>query len=150
MSFGNPQIFGAAGSDLAPTPNQGPNPSEWIPPQLQCVATTGPTGFALQDATPTILSWTAPSDGNLHRVIIPSTLVVTSALTGGAIVTNMGGNARQILAGGQGVGTWIPGAGAGSNYVATVVVLPGQTITLSQYSAVTAGAATLYAEIWAS
>jgi hypothetical protein len=116
-------------------------------PALALQASTGIAGFALQDATPTIISWTAPNDGNLHRVEIFASENVTSALTGGAvsgsIVSPAGGGAAQpqVIAANQGAG----------NHVGTVtggIVEPGSTVSVIQSSAVTAGEATVWAEIW--
>jgi hypothetical protein len=116
-------------------------------PALALQASTGVAGFALQDATPTIISWTAPNDGNLHRVEIFASENVTSALTGGtisgSIVSPAGGSPAQpqVIAANQGTG----------NHVGTVtggIVEPGSTVSVIQSSAVTVGAGTVWAEIW--
>ena len=115
----------------------------------QLVATTGATGFALTGATPTILTWTSPNDGNMHRVQVYYQQTVTSAETGGAVgltATGPGGanvsNATQFNAGGAGTGSaWT---------TASRLVAPNTTVTVNQSSALTVGAATVYAEMWAS
>jgi hypothetical protein len=120
-----------------------PSPASW-----QLLASTGPVGFVLQNATPTILTWQVPNDGNLHRVFFIGSIDVTSAETGGAISGNVtppgGGSAAQpqILAAGQ----------AGGNHVgsAAAIVGPGTTVTVSQTSALSAGAAVAWVEIWGS
>ena len=69
----------------------------------------GRTGFALQDATPTILSWTAQNDGNLHIAILAVVIKVSSAETGGAISIDESGAIAantQLTAGSLGPGTW--------------------------------------------
>jgi hypothetical protein len=115
-------------------------------PRLQ--ATTGISGFGLQDATPTLLQWTAPADGQLHRVTAIVDYLVTSAATGGQLslqFTDPAGNfqSREFVAGGGGDG------------FATVfgppcyLVQPGSTVYLVQ-AALTAGAATVWAELWGS
>lgn len=110
------------------------------------LATTGPSGTALTNGTPTILSWTAPNDGQMHRILVLGNLVVSSALTGGQITasnTPPGGavNSPVLAAAGSGAGTH------GLTQVSGVVQA-GTTVTVQQGSAVTAGAATLLAEIW--
>jgi hypothetical protein len=111
-------------------------------------ATTGVAGFTLQNATPTILSWTVPNDGNIHRCTLIGELIVSSAQTGGSVVLNFndpGGSSRAQSA-------WGGGLGAGFNRIQSgmwFAVGPGQTVTVTQ-TAQTAGAAILYAELWGS
>lgn len=115
---------------------------------LAMVADTGGGGFALQNGTPTILSWTAPNDGNLHSVILTASIIVTSAETGGAV------GAKLTLSNGTSGGEQIepPNLGPGLyvNRMANVAVPAGATYALYQSSSLTAGAATLYAQIWAA
>ena len=115
---------------------------------LTRLASTGTTGFALQDATPIILSWTAPNDGNLHYVAGISVLVdCTAAATGGALAVvayGVGGItsvADQISAGGFSVGQTIA-------YEKPIALPPGQLVMLKQSGALTAGNVTVYADIW--
>jgi hypothetical protein len=113
------------------------------------VADTGNSGYTLVNGTGTILSWTAPNDGALHRAVLVATLEVTSAETGGQIifqVTSLPGGHTPNFApfGGS--------AGAGG-YVFSesgFAVPAGQTVALKQNTALTPGAAVLYAQIWAS
>lgn len=115
-------------------------------PLGELVGTTGAAGFALQDATPTIIGpVNVPNDGNLHRATVVWGLNVTSAETGGAVAmeyTGPGGNAvtPQLSAGGAGAGE------TGTQF--DRVVKPGSTVSVVQTSALTAGAATGYAELW--
>ena len=117
---------------------------------LTRVATTGADGFALENGTPTILSWTAPNDGELHTVFISAALAVSSALTGGEVAwsqTAIDAPAwgDSFFGGGVGTGTYQASAGT--------VVLRGNgtdTVKVTQASAVTAGAAVVYAELWTS
>ena len=110
---------------------------------------TGPAGFALQNGTPTILSWTAPSDGQLHRIFVIGSGVATVAETGGGVNVNYAlpnGNVTPfplLIPGGQGAGYIAAG------YVAAIVG-SGAVVTVQQGSALTAGAAILWAEIWGS
>lgn len=112
---------------------------------LALQATTGLSGFVPQNAMPTILSWTAPNDGQLHRVLLMAGLTVASAQTGGAIGLMLNfpssGGTLTIYPGAQGVGI----------HTASSFFLPvaaGSTVTLAQTSAQTAGTATLWAELW--
>lgn len=110
------------------------------------VASTPVAGFALQNATPIILSWTAPADGLNHSVFIPCSLAVSAAETGGLIVAATvapdGTTGQSTLeSAGQGIGQH-PGQIA-------AVIKPGSTVTVQQTSALTAGAATLWAQMWA-
>jgi len=115
---------------------------------LRRQATTGASGFALQNATPTIATYTAPNDGNIHMVAVFVTLVVTSLETGGAIqVASTGalGLTSTMFAGGAAAGTVMNTA-----IVPLFAVSPGATVNINQSSALTAGAATVYTEIWAT
>ena len=134
---------GAAGGVLTGTyPNPGIGPTY----AMQLQATTGQSGFALQNGTPNIITWTAPSDGQLHRFEVVWSVHVTSALTGGAVhVTaytgdGVAGTASAMLGGGESIGGYagIEGGTTG----------PGTAVVVAQESAVTAGAALIFAEIW--
>lgn len=108
------------------------------------VATTGPGGFALQNATPIILQWTAPNDGQLHPGFVSGGLVVTAAETGGAVVVTIGVGSVNVYQGGLGIGT--RGMSDQSDGL-QFMLLPGGTITISQQTALTAGAATVYVSV---
>ena len=115
---------------------------------LQLLESTGINGFNLQDATPTILSWTSPNDGNLHRVTVFMSLYVSSAETGGQI------NIQYVVPSGQTNAASVTGGGSGAgahtftNY--EIIIGPNTTVSLVQASALTAGAAVLWAEMWGS
>jgi hypothetical protein len=110
--------------------------------------TTGPSGYTLGGTSGvTILTWTPPSDGNQHRFTLFTDLSVTTANTGGQIninFTDPGGTARTqvIYAGGYSTGYHLPSSGT-----STFACQAGQAVTLTQSSAQTAGAATLWADI---
>jgi hypothetical protein len=114
-------------------------------PALAPLETTGDTGYALVNGTGNIFSWTAPNDGNLHMVFLTTAQHVSSAETGGAITfetTDPSGTAVNPTA-------YAGGSGAGSTGFATQrLVQPGSTVTLAQTSALTVGAATLWATLW--
>jgi hypothetical protein len=116
---------------------------------LGLLATTGVAGFTLVNATPAVLSWTAPNDGNLHRYQIFAQLAVTSDETGGelAIVfsaVNGTLETQQFAAANLTTGVY----GPGSFSWLTGLVEPGSTLTLEQFSALTGGAAVFWAELW--
>lgn len=119
-----------------------------VAPILGLLAATPVAGFALQNGTPNILTWTAPADGQMHRVLVHAGLRVTSAETGGAVTLTV------IQPDGS---TYAPGAFAGgsgtnatSGFTAMHPVQAGSTVTLAQSSALTAGAAVVWAELWGS
>ena len=105
-------------------------------------------GFTLQNATPVILSWTAPADGQLHRVTIFGTLFAAAVETGGNInlvYTDPAGNPNStpVWAGG------LNGANAPTDK--GVSVKAGTTVTLQQIVALSAGGPSMvWAEIWGS
>lgn len=138
---------GVASTDAA-TVGQLPAPAGG----LTAVASTGAAGFALTNGTPTILTWTAPNDGNLHYAIFAGSLFVSSSDTGGTVVftwTDPGsGGSSTLFAAGLAAGKRTPG-GTSTMFGATniVSVSPGTTVAVSQSTALTAGAATVYGAI---
>lgn len=109
------------------------------------------SGFALQNGTPTIVTATAPNDGNRHIALIAGWVNVTTAETGGQltvtltqngistpVICDAGGHTPQSL---ELFNNNIVGNAGG------FLVDPGTTVTLAQSSALTAGAATVNAEI---
>lgn len=116
---------------------------------LANVASTGTAGYTLVNGTGNILTWTAPNDGQMHRVLILGEIKVISAQTGGAIVCTFtypdasASPSASINTGGAGTGYH------GLNNP-TFLVAPGTTVTLQQSTAQTAGAAVGWFEIWAA
>lgn len=112
------------------------------------VATTGAAGFALQNGTPNLLTWTAPGDSTMMvRVQTVYLQHTTSLETGGAIgltFTEPDGTTvtHSISAGGLAAGTT-----GGTSY--DIFVQGGSVVTLKQTSALTGGAGTVWAELWA-
>lgn len=112
------------------------------------VATTGTAGTALINGSQTISSWTAPSDGKMHRVLVFGIQNVSSAETGGAVnvsLTMPDGNAYspQIFGGNAGLG--------GHNMSFDVyLVQSGSVFSITQTGALSVGAATMWFELWAS
>jgi hypothetical protein len=118
---------------------------------MTLLATTGTAGYALVNGTGNILTWTAPNDGNMHRVSMFGNLWTTSTETGGAIsvsITDPGGHSsgnQTIDAGNHGVNFHQL-----SNGYWNLLVEAGSTVTISQTSALTGGASTLWMELWGS
>ena len=117
---------------------------------LQRQAVTPATGFALQNATPIILTWTAPNDGQVHSVVLCVSLAVAVTEVGGALqyTATAGGQVSTRTVNGGGVAG--PGGFAGLAANSALVIDPGTTITFSQSSALTSGTATVFAEILAA
>lgn len=110
-------------------------------------ATAYPGGYALVNGTGTLISWTAPNDGRQHRVMVIYGMNITVATTGGVMLwqfTNPAGASQSptLVAATQATGTK-HGQDAG-------IVQAGTVVSVLQNSAMTVGAATFYAELWAS
>lgn len=119
--------------------------------ETSLLATTDDSGFALQNGTPTILSWTAPDDGQLHRVTLYAVLNVTSTETGGQIQLDWYGPWSGSAAYQLNIFNAEESAtthGSPPTISQNLLIGPGTTVSLVQSSALTAGAATVYAEIW--
>ena len=113
---------------------------------LVAVASTGAGGFALQNATPTIITWTVPT--GLWFYIVPTLLIVTSAESGGSVsLSTANGNDIIFL--------WAaalnPGIYRGYKIAAALssLALAGDIVEVTQTAALTAGASTLYGAILA-
>lgn len=123
-----------------------------ISPGLGKKADTGIAGSALQNGTPTFLTWTAPADGQMHPVMLLSLLGVTSNETGGQVnvqYTDMAGSAQNYVLYASGLTT---GSQTANNAeVRERILLPsGGTVSIVQVAALTGGAATFWAQIWAA
>jgi hypothetical protein len=110
------------------------------------VAATAVGGYTLVNGTGTILTWTAPSDGKLHRVMIFATLSVGTTEVGGTLQSKIfapDGNSvfTSVFAAAQAAGVHVNNVGA--------IAEAGQPVTVQQTSALTSGASTLWVEIWA-
>lgn len=117
---------------------------------LTLLATTGAAGYTLVNGTGNILTWTAPSDGALHRVLTFANKHVSSAETGGQVqitVTLPDGTpgTGQLFAGSQGTG-WQTASGV----ALWAFIQAGSTVTIKQSTALTAGTSVLWAELWGS
>lgn len=118
-------------------------------PLWELVGATPAAGFALQNATPNILTLTSPNDGNNHRYKLVCNWHVTTAETGGACTLTYHAEdgstgVSTFKAGGQGAGDFLP------NGPQEFVTGPNQTVTVAQSSALTVGATQLWAELWGS
>jgi hypothetical protein len=117
---------------------------------MTLLASTGAGGYALVNGTGTVITWTAPNDGQVHRFAVLSTIDVATTETGGQInvtYTVPNGNSASN-------GLYTAGLAAGHNNLAAGTFLksvaPGSTVSVTQSSALTGGASTLWAEIWGS
>jgi hypothetical protein len=107
-------------------------------------AITPAGGFALQNGVPTIITWTTPNDGQPHRFQVSAAQNVTVAETAGAVqitYTDPAGNPATVAL--------FPGAsGAGAQYgSADRLAAPNTAISVAQSSALTAGAASVWADL---
>lgn len=121
------------------------NGSDFVPANMQMLAAETPAGgFALQNATPVVYTWTTPNDGNLHGFEAYAALTVTLAETGGAtkVLWTINGVAQQatVFANALAVGTTV-------NTVQAVAD-PNTTVTLQQTSALTAGASKIFSVLY--
>lgn len=103
---------------------------------------TALAGFPLQNATPNILQWASPNDGQTHLALIAATLIVTSAETGGGVIL-------RWTIGGVAVAAQMMNASLAVNtsFTDNIVCDPNTTVTVAQQSALTLGASTLFASI---
>ena len=113
---------------------------------LPITAETSATGVALINGTQTLLTATVPNDGKVHQAYIMTLKTVTATITGGKLTLSW---------------TWPTGLispytttnTAAAEYPKTstalggVLVKPGTTVTVKQTTAMTAGAAKVYAKI---
>ena len=109
-------------------------------------AATPVGGFALQNGTPTILTWNVPNDGKLHVAFVVMLKHVTAAETGGAITLSYNTpdgtpNSHTPFAGGGLINTL-------DEEQDFPLVQAGAVLTLAQSSALTVGASKLWAQIW--
>lgn len=116
---------------------------------LALQAATAVGGYALVNGTGTVITWTTPNDGALHRFIVCVSQVVTSPETGGVIAvfwTTPDGStpALNIYNGGSGNGVTTPA------HSYEFICKANTAVSVSQSGALTGGAATLWAEIWGS
>jgi hypothetical protein len=114
-------------------------------------ATTGINGYALVNGTGTIISWTPPNDGNMHRSVVFAMLNITSTETGGELAIEFYG--PSSAGGNLAFGLFSPNLGAGWEGITSWIAIlsaPNEPVAITQYSALTGGAAVLYAEIWGS
>lgn len=118
------------------------------PRRQTALASTGSSGFAKQNGTPVIATWTAPNDGVLHYADVSYLVNVATAETGGQVQVQLQNTTpatvatKTIDAGGNGTGYALPTA-----YAAKFSVPPGYTFRLIQSTALTVGASTVYASI---
>lgn len=124
---------------------QGPNlqaGSASFVPVVQAATTA--SGFALANSTGTICSWAVPNDGKQHFALAVISMNITSTATGGAIVWTFSNPANvsqtpSLVAASQAAGT--------KHATDTAIVMAGTTVSITQNTAMTAGAAVVWAAI---
>jgi hypothetical protein len=114
---------------------------------LALVAATPVAGFPLQNATPTIVTWTTPNDGKQHRVIAFATLSVSVLEVGGNVAMQgfaPDGTAisEQMITGANPAGAYWP------NFAYPVIVGPNTVVDVAQSFALTSGVAKVWVELW--
>ena len=116
----------------------GPPP---VPPLI--TIPTSATGVALINGTQTFLSLTVPNDAHPHLAFVSATKAVTTALTGGQTAIK----ATEAPALAYSLLTTATAVGTAHSVASALLVAPNTTITVTQTTAMTAGAAKLYARI---
>jgi hypothetical protein len=152
-TYPNPGVAKVNGVTISGTPALGQVPvatsasaASWAA-GLSLQAVTPVAGVALINGTQNILTWTPPNDGLLHQMLLMVTFHVTSGETGGQVGTafttpdsGAATFASQVSAGGV-------GAGFGT-FAQGYFVLANTQFALKQNSALTGGAAVVWAAIW--
>ena len=116
---------------------------------MSLLATTGNTGYTLINGTGNAVSWQAPNDGAMHRVLVFATLHVSTAQTAGAIEATLTlpdgtSNSKSMFAGGLTSNEYY------SSGPAVFLIEANTSLSVFQNSAMTGGAAVLFAELWGS
>ena len=109
-------------------------------------AETSATGEALINGTQSILTVTVPNDGKVHTLLYWMARDVTVAVTGGAVQVKWTAPTRTVTTTSTqtAVGVYyVPGSLTGLE----MALKPGTAVTLTQTTAMTAGAAKVYAKI---
>lgn len=117
---------------------------------LSLQASTGTTPYTLLSSgsvPQTILSWTAPTDGQLHRVVIIAMQHVATTQVAGNIDASFtdpasGTDSTFLLMGSLSSGY--------KNVISPLFIAQASTITVVQQTLLTSGAGTLWCEIWGS
>lgn len=113
--------------------------------QLFIAASTPAAGYTVINGTGPIpgLTWTAPTDGQQHRVLLIASLSVATTEVGGqmrmAVTLPNGSTFNQNFLNSQVAGNY--------SVSFTAQVQAGSTVTVSQNTALTGGAAVLWADL---
>lgn len=136
-------VISSSGNGYGVASPQPPAPAA-IGSSGQMMRVASVSNVALINGTQQLIQWTAPQDGQPHRAIVIVKVTITNATTGGQITSQVNaGGATQLLAATQAAAKFAPPSPG-------AVLDPGDTISVAQQTAVTAGAGTVSAEIWAS
>jgi len=144
----NPVISGAAALNSVLVASSA-TAAAWAPGVVKLAATPA-AGYTMVNGTGTIISWTAPNDGNNHRVHLFASLSVTVTEVGGAITCSFtapdGTSTSHTVYAAAQVATDVIVQGSPFS----MVIKANTTFTLTQNTALTSGASVLFAEIWGS
>ena len=141
-----PDAYGAAAIVGTGTKYARDDHGHGLPAAVAITAETSATGVALINGTQTILTATVPNDGKVHYVIASFTKDVTTALTGGKMIlghTSAPSVSDFIATTSTAVGVYYNT----SKSLLSALSTPGSTVTIKQTTAMTAGAAKVFAKI---
>jgi hypothetical protein len=138
-----PDAYGAAAIVGTGTKYARDDHGHGLPAAVAITAETSSTGVALINGTQTILTVTVPNDGKIHSFACSITRVITAPITGGVTVLSWVGAAGETFT------TTTTSATEGNHYRQgqQFNLMAGTTVTLKQATAMTAGAAKVFAKI---
>ena len=116
------------------------------PAGIPITAETSATGVALINGTQTILTVTVPNDGKPHQLIATALKDVTTALTGGAVTLTLTALVTTPVTFSM-TRTTVGTTRITTTSNSQTIVKPGTQVTIKQTTAMTAGAAKVYAKI---
>jgi hypothetical protein len=120
---------------------------------MTLLASTGAAGYTLVNGTGNLFApWTAPNDGLLHRLVVIAVKHVTSGETGGVIaittvIPDGTSSQKTLLSGTQAAGVFWP---INASYSQQQLLQANAAVTVTQTSALTAGASVAWVELWGS
>lgn len=124
---------------------------------MTSLATTTSSGVALStSATQTILAWTAPSDGLMHRVTVFAQMHVTSTLASGGAPVEITLTFPDAGSASKGTIFGTSSTAVGFYYLtnnstpSTFLIESGTTFSILQNSILSSGAGLVFAELWGS
>jgi hypothetical protein len=113
------------------------------------LAATAVAGYTFINGTGTIISWTAPNDGLLHRVSMYGYTHATATMTGGQVNFTFTDPSGTVFSAQE----FVAGAVTTGNFQSNLIFIPVEantTVSILQGTAMTAGTAKFWGEIWGS